>query len=170
MLEWVAGLGRLPTHAARTWGAVGHPCSHTACPTPQKFEAYALETCLHVPAGLLADQVRQQADLCRCEGSAFGKQAPSAIGRSGSAVCPASQSCDGLGGLPIPSLASRCLQAADGEGETAVDEAEEAAAEAELAQLRDAISAAKHQGGWAGRLWGRAAWSKLLPGAAVQHC
>ena len=29
-----------------------------------------------------------------------------------------------------------------------MDEAEEAAAEAELAQLRDAISAAKHQGGW----------------------
>ena len=32
-----------------------------------------------------------------------------------------------------------------------MDEAEEAAAEAELAQLRDAISAAKHQGGWQGK-------------------
>ena len=34
---------------------------------PQKFEAYALETCLHVPAGLLADQVRQSCtSSCTC--------------------------------------------------------------------------------------------------------
>lgn len=66
-----------------------------------------------------------------------------------------------------PIMASRCLQAADGEGEAAVDEAEEAAAEAELAQLRDAISAAKHQGGRAG--WGRAAWGQPLWGLDRQQ-
>lgn len=58
----------------------------------QKFEAYALETCLHVPAGLLA--------------------APSA------AV----------------------------DAEAAVDEAEEAAVDGQLQQLRQQIAAAKHQG------------------------
>lgn len=63
--------GRGASPACHFLGALGQdaaaPGPHAAppaCPTPQKFEAYALETCLHVPAGLLANQVRQQGRSC----------------------------------------------------------------------------------------------------------
>lgn len=56
----------------------------------------------------------------------------------------------------LPVVRACAQQAAGGEGEAAVDEAEEAAAEAELTQLRGAIAAAKHEGGlgWPGRVVG----------------
>lgn len=130
----------------------------------QKFEAYALETCLHVPAGLLAAPVRGWAGLAgrrRSAGAAAGlfaallsliaaPQYVPPLCRALVLLYAADCSCH------TGRVCSPPAQAAAGDGEAAVDEAEEAAADEQLAQLRQQIAAAKHQGGcwtWAARRW-----------------
>lgn len=137
-----------------------------------KFETYAVETCLHVPAGLLvaaavSSSVGVPLRMVKV-GLTGGPSVQSAfLGPAAVAACMASASsraaqpqASAMLALVLPpsppSAHEQSAAAGHSNAAAPVDEAEEAAVDEQLAQLRRQIVSAKQTGGVAKRafLWG----------------